>query len=128
MRYTSFYLFWLFCNLKTLFVILNHFVINKTDRIKQNLKILKWNYNQTIPFEFWICLFSLSFAIKNVKKKKKKQLKLKKITVTYASAPAVESVVVIIGGCLFVDPPKGGSGGRVNHITVLEGVLNDREQ
>lgn len=72
--------------------------------------------------------FFFIFCNKKCEKKKKKQLKLKKITVTYASAPAVESVVVIIGGCLFVDPPKGGSGGRVNHITVLEGVLNDREQ
>lgn len=61
-------------------------------------------------------------------KKEKETAEALKITVTYASAPAVESVVVIIGGCLFVDPPKGGSGGRVNHITVLEGVLNDREQ
>lgn len=54
-------------------------------------------------------------------KKESNEFFVKKKWVTYASAATVELVIVEIGGCLTVDPPQGGSGGRVDQVAMLEG-------
>ena len=55
-------------------------------------------------------------------KKKKQWIFCKKKTwVTYASAATVELVIVEIGGRLTVDPPQGGSWGRVDQVAMLVG-------